>query len=91
RKAGLLDTTRHNLSDTDNAFTSPINTIAPRSLHWTWRIRLTLLLTIAVIGLIITWHHSLPPMTTPQTSLQTQQRAKPQDEQPVRVQIQPMR
>ncbi|KQH72988.1 pathogenicity [Xylella fastidiosa subsp. sandyi] len=90
RKARLLDTTRHNLSDTDNVFTSPINTIAPRSLHWTWRIRLTLLLTITAIGLIITWHHFPPPTTTPQTSLQTQQRAKPQDEQTVRVQIQPM-
>ncbi|AXI82809.1 DUF2007 domain-containing protein [Xylella taiwanensis] len=90
RKVGLLDTTRRNLSDAKDALTSPINTIAPRLVQWTWRIRLTLLLVIGAIALTITLHHTSTPMATPPTSIPTQQPAKPQHEEPVRVRIQPV-
>ncbi|HHW4681448.1 MAG TPA: pathogenicity [Xylella taiwanensis] len=91
RKVGLLDTTRRNLSDAKDALASPINTIAPRLVHWTWRIRLTLLLVIGAIAVMITLHHSSNPIATPPTPIPTQQPAKPQHEEPVRVQIQPIR
>ncbi|HHW4683600.1 MAG TPA: pathogenicity, partial [Xylella sp.] len=89
RKVGLLDSTRHDLSHTNDGLTSPITATAPPTVRWAWRIRLTLLLMISAIALTSVLHHRSTPMTTPQTPIAKQQPTKPQNEEVVRVRIQP--
>jgi len=94
RDARLLDTTRRDHPTAEFAFRDAPTATTGRS--WAWRIRIALLVVIAAVALFIALGHrsaqqpaSPAPVPAPQAQPPQQQPAAPEQDDEVRVRIQP--
>ena len=88
RDARLLDTTRRDHPVAEYAFrNAPAEGNGGR---WVWRVRIALLAVIAGVVLVMVLRHRAAPVPPPATPAQQVQPQAPQNEDEVRVRIQPV-
>ena len=97
REARLLDSTRRDLPDAQYSFAALTDTGQRPRANWAWRIRLALLIVIGVVAMFVVLRHRAahapvsPVPTTPPPNTSPALSSPSQDQEEVRVRIDPNR
>ena len=93
REARLLDSTRRDLPDAQYSFAALTDAGERPRANWAWRIRLALLLVIGVVAMFVVLHHraTRAPAAPAQPNTAPAPSSTPQQEEEVRIRVDPAR